>query len=359
MKKYLFFLVLTVLSYPNVSLSSDDDELLNQVRIGHRAARQAVRQLSCAYLVRETLPAEKIMANGKYYRLLDVVAIKDGNEGISTRDFLIRNGQCKQVGREWKNGRAEYFAVLESGVQYFSWGDLWQQMLINQFDPEGNRCDYDMVLDRIAKAAHVSRDRVEGRDCIRIEVEEKTKLGFTKVLKIWHDVGKNYFIRKIESYDLADPKDRDTAEVTEFLEPAPGIVLPVKCRVNSFRADKLAKSYETVLSDIQLNQPFAESIMALPSVPKGTELQDSIRGKRGPIGPDWNTIGPTTTMERRTLPPVSENVGAARGGKPTESEPWSITQYVLYGSIVAFVLCVTILYLRKRAAQNAERDASD
>lgn len=345
MSKLVSAVLLIALCCPSVGRSSDNDELLNQVRVGHRAARQSIRQFSCVYLVQEILPSNNVMASGKYFRSADAVSVKDGNEGKSTEDLLIRSGQCRRVLRLWRDGKVEFGATLESDVQFFAWGDVWQRMLIDHSSPDGDRCNYDMVLDRIAKSARLSRDRIAGRDCVRVEVEETTKFGHTKVGKIWHDVGNNYLIRKLEAYDLSNPKDRSTAEVTEFLEAAPGVLLPVKCRVDTYRADRLTKSYETGLTDVRVNQPVPDSAMALPSIPNGTRLQDAIRGTLGAVGPDWKPVGPTTAMSITTMAPAPGDPGGP--GRPTESEPWSTSQYLLWGSILAFVMCVTILFLRR------------
>lgn len=348
--RFLFVMSALILC-PTVCMSSDDDELLKQVRVGHRSARQAIRQLSCVYLVRETLPSEKILASGKYLRSADVVLIKDGNEGIGTRDMLIRDGQCKRVGRVWNDGKVEYFATLQSDVQFFAWGDVWQRMLIDHSSPDGDRCNYDMVLDRIAKNARLKRDRISGHDCVQIEVEEKNKLGHTKVLKIWHDVKCNYLIRKLESYDQSSPNDRNIAEVTEFQEVTPGVMLPVKCRVDSYRADQLAKRHEAALTDVQINQPIADSAMALPSIPKGTEYQDYVRGTLGKIGPDWKPIGADTAMQNHVVAPSSDT--PAGSGRQTVSEPWTLNDYLLYGSIAVFVVCGAFLLLRRIRAARA------
>jgi hypothetical protein len=350
MIKRVSTVLLFVIGCPNIGWSSDNDELLNQIRIGHRTARQSIRELSCVYLASGLQPSKTVMASGKYIRKGDSVSIKDGNEGISTEDLLIRNGQCRRVARVWRDGKVEYGASLEANTQFFAWGDVWQRMLIDHSSPDGDHCDYDMVLDRIAKTARLSRDRIAGMDCVRIETEETTKLGHTKVLKIWHDSKNNYLIRKLESYDRSNPKDRTTAEVTEFLEAAPGIIVPVKCRIDIYRVDRLTKSYEIVLTEVLVNQPIPDSAITLPSIPKGTRLQDSIHGVMVDIGPDWQPVGPTTAKPEVTLAPASGSASPAEVGRPSDSEPWPISRYVLYGSIFVFATCVVILIVRRKRA---------
>lgn len=341
------------LVYPGLGRSSDNDELLEQIRLAHRVARQSIRQFSCSYSVRESLPTKNVMAFGKYARSGEVVSIKDGNEGIGTQDMLLRGGSWKTVSRSWKDKKIEYFAAQHSDSQFFSWGDVWQRMMIDHTGWEGDRCNFDRVIDRIAKNARLSRVRFASRDCILIEAEEKTKQGYNKVYKMWLDINHNYLVRKAESYDLADPTDRTISEVTEFQEPIPGILIPVKCRVDSILKGQLAAVFETVLSDIQVNLPIPDSTFVLPAIPKGTQLQDSLHGTRGPIGSDWKAVGPTvqhvrvSTLERSEVLP----------GQPTQSESWTLNQYLLYGSLLVFVLCIAILLLGRQRASGATAES--
>lgn len=345
-------LIILALASFGVCRSSDNDELLEIVRLSHRSARQSIRQFSCTYLMQQTLPNKAVMASGKYSRSGEIVSIKDGNAGISTLDSVIRNGQCKSVGRSWSGEKIEYSATIFSEVQYFSWGDIWRRMAIDHSDQDGRRCNYDMVLDRIGKNARLARDRIAGRECVRIEVAEKHKSGRTMMLKMWHDVGYNYLVRKFESYDISDPTNRNVVEISEFVEAAPGIVVPTKCQLDVIRADHTERSYVTEISDVRLNQPIDETAFDLPSIPKGTNFQDFIRGTSGQIGHDWKTEGPTTPIRRDILTPSSNDPVE---GQTTETERWSLDKYLLCTSIIVFVLCIPLL-LRRRGHTRGTSD---
>lgn len=328
--------------------ASESDEFLKKARVDRRGALAPIQRFSCTYLIEETIPTKKVFAKGTYLRSGNVVRIKEGKEGSKTEDLLIRNGQAKRVGRSWQGENIQFFATLETEKKWFIWGDVWQRMMLDLTNPEGERESYDSFLERIQKAARVSPEKLQGRDCVKIEVEEKTKEGFTKVMMVWLDAGHHYMVRRIESYDISDPRDRNISEVLEFSEIAPGITFPIKVRVEAIRKGKNTATYETQLADIQVNPTISEKEFRLPQIPPGTHLEDSIHGKSGTIGPDWNFAGPTKartsaiTLPAKSQPPVDLN------GRQSLSEPWSTSWYVLAGSLALLLVCILVLFLGKK-----------
>ena len=350
MKCKLVLIFILPFIYLSNLFSSDNDELIDLVRSGHRSARQSIRTFQCEYLIKEKLPTNNVMASGKYLRTTEASLIQDGNVGKSTEDVLVKGGYAKRVGRMWQEtGNVNHFAAIESETQFFCWGDVWQRMLIDHSSPEGERCNYDVVLDRISKSAKVSKERVNGVDCIRIEIEEQTKLGHRKVLKMWHDIGNNYFIRKMESYDASNPADKNIAEIEEFMTPTQGLTFPLKCRVDTYRKGILVKGYDVLLANVTINQPIPTSVFVLPAIPTGTQLNDSLNGTIGTVGADWKPTGTMRRSPKTTLAPQK----AESNGIPevlssqTSSEQWSITTYLLYASIAIFIGCVLVIGYRK------------
>ncbi len=336
-------LVLTALGLRGAA--SDNDALLDQVRAGHRAARQSVHTLSATYVVRETLPSNNVMASGKYWRSGDTVRIQDGNVGTSTEDCLLQKGQCRRVGQVWQeDGKRQYFAVRQTEAQFFHWGDIGREMLIDLSDPDGRRCTYDRMLERLVATAKLKRERLRGHECVRIDATDVTKGGHVKLITIWHDPDHNYLIRKLEVANQSSP-DKDTAEIEDFAEPATGVFIPSKCRVDSYRGGKLSRSREAVLSDIAVNQPIPASVFTLPEIPPGTVLQDTVNGVMGPVGSDWKPQGAMKAMEQITLPPRSESAGVG-GMQQTAREPWSTGQVVLIASVSVLAVCVVLLLIR-------------
>jgi hypothetical protein len=120
MLKYIVVVMCFLLLGGDCVRSSDDDALLERVRLAHRAARQSIQQFNCTYHMAKTLPNKLILAGGKYARSGERVSIRDGNQGISTRDTVISDGKCRSVSRVWKEGRVEYLATIESATQFFS-----------------------------------------------------------------------------------------------------------------------------------------------------------------------------------------------------------------------------------------------
>jgi hypothetical protein len=244
---------------------------------------------------------------------------------------VLRDGEYRSVGRDWKDDRIEYSAYLRSESQFFSWGNIWQRMGIDHLDQDARQCNYDMVLDRIRSGAKLSKEKMAGIDTVRIEAEEKNNRGVKKILNIWHDVSHGYFIVKMEDCQPGSPKDKSIFEISEFMESSGGIVVPIRCRVDIVRNGLVNKSYEVVLSDVQINHPI--------------RLQDSIHGTVGAIGSDWKRIGPTASQSKAVL--ASEPKEAIIG-RPTESEQLSEHKYLLYGSILVFAVCIAILLARRR-----------
>ncbi len=347
MIKTIIFTIILALTSADACWSSDNDKLFEQVRIAHRMARQSIRQFSCAYVMRQTMPIKQVLASGKYARNGNAVSIKDGNEGISTVDLLLQNGQARSVTRLWVDKRIQYGAFLESEAKMSYPGDVWLAMLIDHYDPDTSRCNYDKVLDQIEKLAKLSRVSIGGRDCILIEYQHKNKYERTIVRKVWHDIGRNYLICKFEYYEITHPNDRVIVEVVEFLEVTAGVIVPVKNDTKAYRDNEVIRHNTLELTDIQVNQRIPESIFVLPSIPLGTELQDLTRGTSGPVGPDWKGVGSTKQRITVTLPPERSDVLT---GQPTASEPWTLNQYLLYGSLLMFVICMAALWLRRRRA---------
>ncbi len=355
MNRSLLFALVPFLCLVSDIYASNDDPLLEVVRLAHRASRQSIREFSCTCVMQEIKPNRTTFANDKYFRKGNVIAIKNGIEGKSTHDSLIRDGKCRIVGRDWKDGTISYHAILKTDVQYFSWGDVWRRMMIDHSDHDGRGCNYDMVLDRIGPNARVSRERIDDRDCVLIEVEETQKSGRETVLKHWHDIGHQYWIRRMESYNAAEPQNRSVMVIEQFEELAPGIVFPTHCRTEIFRNNEVIKTYETSISNIQINQPIDEQIFTLPAIPKGTPFQDFIRGTKGQIGPNWKPSGPSKPMRRDILTPESTETVP---GQPSTSEPWTLNHYLLLGSAILFLVCMASLVLRRVRSVKDDSDSS-
>jgi hypothetical protein len=141
---------------------------------------------------------------------------------------------------------------------------------------------------------------------------------------LWHDVGCNYLIRKLES-TYPQLKQSGNVTVTEFAEPQPGVFIPTRARRESYQRGELKSVRVTYLTDVRVNEPIPQAALSLPAIPSGTMLDDTIDGTRGKVGADWRPIGPRRKALGRQLVAPSPAEGSSTWDAPSSSEaasPW-------------------------------------
>jgi hypothetical protein len=163
---------------------------------------------------------------------------------------------------------------------------------------------------------------------------------------LWHDVGRNYLVRKLEIIYL-DPANRFEAENVEFAEPQPGVFVPTRCVRRTWTGDQYSE-FVTSLSNVVVNQPVPDQVFRLPPVPPGTELHDEVRGTKYRINGQWGRIGAEEPLVKLSVAmPSAEEAGGYRS--QSEGEEWPAVWWVLPVALVVLAAAVGIrLYRRYR-----------
>lgn len=342
-----------------VTAKAADDDLLQRVRDGHRAARESVRTLTASITFEKTHPTKGMVEQGRYWRSGDTAHIQTGREGAHLDDILVKAGEIRNLGRHWdvKKPSLSGIAIRHPGDRFVTFCDAWREMLIEQSPPAGG-LGLDRVLETADGPVRADEDKLDGNPCIRLRYTHLHGSRSKEAVSQWHDIGRNYLIRQIVSeYPESPISSRNVLRVTDFVEPSPGVVFPVRVQRDHYKNGELYETTVSTLTDVVINKPVPASALALPPVPQGTILKDYIENKEGPINSDWKPIGPMKPMAPRPVLPAER----APTAMPTETaqsaaEPVSFARWVIIGSIA--VLLVTAMAAAARRIQLARRPAT-
>src|SRR5207249_3980072 len=104
--------------------------------------------------------------------------------------------------------------------------------------PSGSRYDFDRFIDLGQKPPRTSRETIDGHDCIRLTLTFDTPTSDEWSITFWHDVHCNYLIRK-EVARFGRDVEAVEYEILDFAEPAPGVFVPIRCRLRVYDKGKL------------------------------------------------------------------------------------------------------------------------
>lgn len=302
--------------------SAADEDLVGRVRQEHRAARESIRSLSATVTFGMDFPSQVVNARAKYLRSGDVVRIQEGEEGAGTEDYLLKGGEIRQVGRTWAKGGVKVSAGKLAGSGPLAYCDAWREMMIEMQGPGLSRLSLDRILEDADGPVSADRVTLDGRPCVRLRFSQAFPMGVKYNVTQWHDIGYNYLIRKAVAENPASPPSRSVSQVTDFIEPEPGIVLPVRVKSDFYTDGELKQTKVVTLTDVVINKPVPAASLALPPIPSGIELQDKITMRVGRVDSNWNWIGST-----RELPPPLIKLGSSDpadpDAAPSTAEPTS------------------------------------
>ncbi len=328
------------------------DPLLEEVQASHRAARQAIRTLSASVVVETEQPVRAIVRTGRYWRSGDTVRIQEGKEGEGTVDYLVKGGETRVVSRlKWSAGKPRYHdARRRPASDLVCLCDLWREMLIELVVAGGGQVPYDSMLEATREYAATRRERREGRAFVKVSRTYNSS-GDEVRLTLWHDVGCNYLIRKLDSYY---PKygSGGTATITEFAEPQPGVFVPVRAVIETTSYTKQKSVRVTSVADLRVNETMSPATLALPPIPNGTVLDDTIRGANGKVRSDWQPVGPQEKTYGVQVGASASPDESSVWDAPSTSEPTSVWWWVtaVAGGMLAISLGL-LLVSRVRAAR--------
>jgi hypothetical protein len=290
---------------------------------------------------------------GRYWRAGDTVRIQEGEEGKWTADYLVKGGETRAVSRlNWSGGKPRYHdARRRPASDLVCLCDLWREMLIELVVSGGGQVSYDSMLEATREYAATRRERREGRAFVKVSRTYRHSSGDEVQFTLWHDVGCNYLIRKLESYY---PKygSGGTAAITEFAEPQPGVFVPVRAVIETTSFTKQKSVRVTSVADLRVNETMSPATLALPPIPNGTVLDDTIRGTNGKVRSDWQPIGPQGKADGVQVGPSDSPRESSVWDAPSTSEPASVWWWVtaVAGGTLAISLGL-LLVSRMRAAR--------
>src|SRR5262249_21616158 len=148
----------------------------------------------------------------------------------------------------------------------------------------------------------------------------------------------------LQNTRIAPPR-RGVCQVTDFIEPEPGVVFPVRVRRDHYRGGELYETTATSLADVVINKPVPAAALSLPAIPPGTALTDQLEGRRGRIDSTWNWTGPTTPLRR--VVKVGPGDAGVTGAAPSPSEPTSTARWVLLVSVAVLLLAAGLVVARR------------
>ncbi|MBX9628125.1 MAG: hypothetical protein K2X82_30285 [Gemmataceae bacterium] len=334
------------------------DDLVREVRDGHRAARESIRTLSAVVTVEKVHPTRSVTHRGRYSRSGSTVRIHEDFAGGGTDDVFLKGGEIREFNRGAQAGRTAP-KVLSAFRRPQTAGlgpcDAWENMLIELTGPDGP-LDLDRTLETSTRPVRADRDTVDGRACVRLRLERVyPSTGARQEVTLWHDIGRNYLVCKLTSAYPDEPSaGTSTLRVMDYIEPSPGVVFPVQVRREYFVDGKLASAAVATLSEVEINKPIPAAALALPAIPSGTVVRDEIEGKEGPVDSDWRPLGPPKPLTQFPTP-AQQAPAAVAEGAPSTSEPVSSAGWVLYASAGVLVAAVGVVVVRRvRAARQTD-----
>lgn len=320
---------------------ADDD--LEMLRAAHRHARQSIRTFSATVIAEHLSPKRAVIVRGAYWRSLDTVRVQC-NFANSSTDFLSKDSEIRRVFTyRDKPGRTDFRTGRFAKSNVLGLCDVWSQMLIEFFGHDGGQYDFDRFLNFAKDTPRLTRARLHGIDCARLKMSipnGEHELHFV----IWHDVARNYLVRKIET-TFSQSSDQLEAENVEFDEPSPGIFIPVRCVRKATTNGRTSESV-TTLSDVKVNEPIAPSVFQLPAISSGTMLDDHVSGTIYPVDGQWRKIGPEKPLVtvKLALPTDEEPTYYS----PSSREPRSPWWWVILASLALLAVGGVLWYRRHR-----------
>jgi hypothetical protein len=309
-----------------VARAGDSTADLERVLTAHRAARESIRTVQANYKVETILPKAETYGAGKFLRTPDGTLFRTGKEGETASDILIGGGQTRLVGRTWNKGKIQYTASLMTGTQSLGLMDMWQRLLLSNYGPDLQTMPLEQYIETATKGPAFDEKRRDGRPLAivtftigtgREAMEHRAEL----------DSNVNYLVRK---HTISPPSrnSRSEAEIVEFIEPQPGVFVPVKCRMRHYKGDEIDQEMMYSLSDAVVNADVPKERLKLPTIPSGTLLSNRIEEKRYPVDESWRQIGPAQpapTLKLGDPAKISTEFTTQSVGEPRSWSSWIIS----------------------------------
>jgi hypothetical protein len=310
-----------------VTAFAGEDDLVSTATQRNLESVQSIHTLACIYSKKEYDRDGKLKAK----RLADVSYWRSGTsfrakwkDGDNWCDALVQGHEAKMrsntAGSPVKSGGLAAYdgRPLPQGDP---WLDTQMMLLGDQKGDKSPRTLSDWIRVPGIKAS-ARKDSKDGIPFVVVELilEEGGREEY------WLSPAKNYLVTQTFSTAKFQTKEFSTrAEITQFLEPKPGIFFPTEVVTTQFVDGKMIKRTVGSIKQLSINMPLPPDIFSLDFVP-GDAVFDHLQGKRYTVGAD----GRSETNIKEIPTPVSSivPVGELTETK-TEERPFAYWIFVV------------------------------
>lgn len=333
----------------DVAGRASSPELLEEVSAGNKSALESIRTLSCRITVVSSTAERGPMASStaEFWQSADSWRVHSPGSGqlidMVKHDFTTRKLYKKMVGPG--NEEKIVFAIArahpdESHLQF----DAFGRGLLKLYGPDGRPLTLEKLLSREHTLAKVSRQPYQGRECVVIEMSIPMQDKNEGRFEIWFDPKVNYLACKLVGQGTVHApkhmKVRSEAQVSRFVEVAPGIYFPAETEKKYYQDDKLSQHEVITFTEIQVNQPVPKSIFELP-IPPNAKVLDAIEDREYKVDSNGRAFGPERSLPKGSPLPA----GSAQA--ETATEPASFASWILYGLVCVLAIAGSAWYWRR------------
>jgi len=358
---FLFWVALAIQSHLFVADIRAED-LLAEVRAGNKAALDSIHTLSCRMNVANpvsTIPQSQ-MSPVEYWQSGDSIRVRFA-DAFQLADSVRHNGVNRT---SFVSQEKNVFSIRPvQSEQRMSRFDPYGSGLLTLFGTKGSPLPLEKILSQPHKIKGVSRQPLDGHDCVLVKMSFKFDGQATGDFEIWFDPQVNYLARRLTgdfsgSPDM--PPARRESQVLKFVEAAPGIHFPAEAETKFLAGKKITEHQVVTFTDIRINQPLPAGIFELPIPPNSTVL-DAIADREYKLDANGNESGPSRPLAKGMPTPSGKPGLPGKSGEPTASapssapvsqrattkEPEPMTRWVLYGLLTILAIVGGIWYVRR------------
>lgn len=340
--------------------AESDQELLEFVRDAHRAARDSIQSFSCrveftiAITAKTRAPITQ-SCSSRYWCSPKAMRARISENNEDT-DFLWDNSIQKYVTRREIGGQPAARAGRDRFThRHIKRCDPFVRGLLVLNLPNTIDCmPFEELVERATKFKKAKRERVNGKELIVVQLIFDTPKESKPTLPAWtvdiyFDPAVNYLIRQVI---YTEQNYRREDEILEFKEHQPGLFFPELTAGRSQVLPSEAKysEHKTKFSDIQINQPLSKDFFNF-KYPHGVFLSDSIRGCEYRVDADGNQISQATPLGREPPPPGNAGDVKHDFGAETQTEPRTLSHWILPISFGILIAGGVAAFLRRRRRQ--------
>jgi hypothetical protein len=329
-----------------LALSKEEQELLERVRAGHRAAVQSIHSLTCRITEENVTPQGQFAMSADYrwspeaIRIHSHLRFPDLVENVG--DQLVRGGRrvsyVKQTYPDSTPARVGGVICADLGVSE----DAWRISLM-RFTSEpltdDNRppLSFDELLARPHQLRAVKRVNEGHGELVYIDLVHGKQRD-----ELWFDPKVNYLVRKQVRHHNAR-KGKAEFEVMRFKEVAAGIYFPERVEMHATEGGQPHSSWVASFSEIHVNQPLPRDAFEF-HFPAGITIVDSIQNKVFQV----ETDGRLVHRKDQQVVPLSQAKKASGHRTATRQEPKSSTWWLLPTSLLLLAMAAGGWLNRKR-----------